>query len=187
MKTFELKGELKSATGKKVAKAIRAEGKVPCVLYGGKENVHFTVENAELKHLIYTDTVYVVDLMVDGKKYQSVLKDIQFHPVSDEILHIDFYEVSNEKPVIVELPVDLEGFAEGVKAGGKLQKDMRYLKVKGNLTELPERLKIDITNLGLGKTVQVGELSFPNIEILNAKNAVVAAVKLTRAARAKAE
>lgn len=111
------------------------------------------------------------------------MKDIQFHPVTDAILHIDFLEVNNTKPIVMEVPVVLDGHAEGVKAGGKLQLQMRKLKVKAIYTEIPERLVINVDHLGLGKTMQVGEIHFDGLEIMNAKNAVVCAVQLTRAAR----
>jgi large subunit ribosomal protein L25 len=186
MKTFELKGTLRADLGKKAANAQRSSDSVPCVLYGGKENVHFTATNSDLRKLIYSPDVFVVALDVDGVKCNAIMKALQFHPVSDKVLHIDFLEVSEAKPVAVELPVKLEGLAEGVKAGGKLSLEMRKLKVKGIYTQIPERIVVDVTSLGLGKTIQVGSVSVPGLEILNAKNAVVAQVKLTRAARGAA-
>lgn len=186
MKTFELKGTVRNELGKKVSKVERQNGNVPCVLYGGKENLHFTATMADLRKLIYSPEVYVVELDIDGKKSKAVLKDLQFHPVSDAVLHIDFLEINDSKPVVVEIPVKLEGLAEGVKAGGKMSLEMRKLKVKGIYTNIPETIVLDVTNLGLGKSIQVGHLNFENIEFLNAKNAVVAQVKLTRAARGAA-
>ena len=186
MKTFELKGTVRNELGKKVSKAERQNGSVPCVLYGGKENLHFTSTVADLRKLIYSPDVYVVELDVDGKKSKAVLKDLQFHPVSDVVLHIDFLEINDLKPVVAEIPVKLEGLAEGVKAGGKLSLEMRKLKVKGIYKNIPESIVLDVTNLGLGKSIQVGHLKAENIEFLNAKNAVVAQVKLTRAARGAA-
>lgn len=186
MKTFELKGTLRTELGKKVAKAERASDVVPCVLYGGESNFHFAVTNSDLRKLVYSPEVFVVDLKIEGKVIKSIIKALQFHPVSDKLLHIDFLEVNDKKPVAVEIPVKLEGLAEGVKAGGKLALEMRKLKVKGIYSDIPENLVVDVTNLGLGKTIQVGTLTVPNIEILNAKNAVVCQVKLTRAARGAA-
>lgn len=186
MKTFELKGTVRNELGKKVSKAERQSGSVPCVLYGGKDNLHFTSTVADLRKLIYSPEVYVVELNIDGKKSKAVLKDLQFHPVSDAVLHIDFLEINETKPVVVEIPVKLEGLAEGVKAGGKMSLEMRKLKVKGIYTNIPESIIVDVTNLGLGKSIQVGHLKVENIEFLNAKNAVVAQVKLTRAARGAA-
>ncbi|MFV0471703.1 MAG: 50S ribosomal protein L25/general stress protein Ctc [Paludibacteraceae bacterium] len=186
MKTFELKGEVRQELGKKATKAARTEGIIPCVLYGGKENIHFTATGGDLRKLIYTPEVFVVNLSVGKSIVKAIVKDIQFHPVSDEVLHIDFLEVSEKKPVAIEIPVKLLGLAEGVKAGGKLSLEMRKLKVKGIYTNIPEIIKIDVTSLGLGKSIQVGKVQVKDIELLNAKNAVVAQVKLTRAARGAA-
>lgn len=186
MKTFELKGTVRTGLGKKATKAERVAENVPCVLYGGKENVHFITTVSELRKLVYTPEVFVVNLDIDGKVTKSIMKALQFHPVTDKVLHIDFLQVTEDKPVIVEIPVKLEGLAEGVKAGGKLALEMRKLKVKGLYTQIPENIVIDVTPLGLGKSVQVAKVSVPNLEILNAKNAVVAQVKLTRAARGAA-
>lgn len=186
MKTFELKGEVRTDLGKKSSKAARVGESVPCVLYGGAENVHFTSTASDLRKLIYSPDVFVVDLEVAGKKCKAVMKALQFHPVTDKVLHIDFLQVAETKPVVVEIPVKLEGLAEGVKAGGKLALEMRKLRVKGLYTNIPERIVIDVTSLGLGKSIQVGSVSVENLEILNAKNAVVAQVKLTRAARGAA-
>lgn len=186
MKTFELKGEVRTDLGKKSSKAARVGESVPCVLYGGAENVHFTSTASDLRKLIYSPDVFVVELEVAGKKCNAVMKALQFHPVTDKVLHIDFLQVTETKPVVVEIPVKLEGLAEGVKAGGKLALEMRKLRVKGLYTSIPERIVIDVTSLGLGKSIQVGSVSVENLEILNAKNAVVAQVKLTRAARGAA-
>ncbi len=186
MKVFELKGTLRTDLGKKATKADRVGDNVPCVLYGGAENVHFNATVSDLRKLIYTPEVFIVDLTVAGKSCKAIMKALQFHPVSDKVLHIDFLEVSENKPVVVEIPVQLNGLAEGVKAGGKLALEMRKLRVKGLFTNFPERINIDVTDLGLGKTIQVGALKLDNLEILNAKNAVVAQVKLTRAARGAA-
>jgi len=186
MKTFELSGELRTELGKKATKAVRAAETVPCVLYGGKENVHFTVTIGNIRKLIYTPEVFVVELNVAGKTTKAIMKELQFHPVSDKVLHIDFIEINEEKPVIVELPVQLKGLAEGVKAGGKLSLEMRKLKVKGIYTKIPEKVEVDVTEIGLGKSIQVGKIQLKDLEILNNKNGVVAQVKLTRAARGAA-
>src|ERR1035437_1050324 len=186
MKTFELKGTVRTDLGKKATKAERVAENVPCVLYGGKENIHFTTTISDIRKLIYTPEVYIVNLDIDGKKTKSIMKALQFHPVSDKVLHIDFLQVTEIRPVTVELPVKLEGLAEGVKAGGKLSLEVRKLKVKGLYTKIPENIVIDVTELALGKSIQVGKVSIANLEILNNKNAVVAQVKLTRAARGAA-
>lgn len=183
MKSFKLEGVSRPDLGKKAAKAIRGTESIPAVLYGGEDVVHFTVSQEAVRNLIYTPEIFVVELSVDGKQVKAVLKDIQFHPVTDAILHLDFLQVTETKPVVVEVPVVLTGHAEGVRAGGKLALEMRKLKVKAVYTEIPEKLTIDVTSLGLGKTIQVGALHFDGLELMNAKNAVVCAVKLTRAAR----
>jgi large subunit ribosomal protein L25 len=136
--------------------------------------------------LIYTPEVLIVNLSVEGKNYVAILKDMQFHPVNDELLHIDFLQVFENKPVVLEIPIVLEGLAQGVRDGGKLSMDMRKLKVKGLYKDFPEKLVINIENLGVGKTIQVGSLKFDNLELLNAKDNVVAGVKATRAAKGAA-
>ena len=182
MKTFQLEGSKREQTGKKAAKAYRHESLVPCVLYGGDEVIHFNVLKEGLRKLIYTPEVHIVDLTIDGQSSKAILKETQFHPVSDELLHVDFLQIVDVKPVVIEIPIVLEGLAEGVKAGGKLSLEMRKLRVKGLYKNLPEKLLINVESLGLGKTIQVGDLHFDNLELLNAKENVVASVKLTRAA-----
>lgn len=187
MQIFELQGELRNDLGKKATIALRNEGKVPCVLYGGEENVHFSVLEKDLQKLLYTPIVYIVKVNVGGKSYEAIMREIQFHPVSDRVLHIDFYQISEDKSVIMEVPVKLQGFAEGVQAGGKLSLVVRKLKVKAIPANLPGELVLDVTNLGLGKSIKVKDLSYDNFEIVNAKEVVVAQIKLTRAARAAAQ
>ena len=143
--------------------------------------------NEGLRNLVYTPHIYVVDLIIDGKKVNAILKDIQFHPVKDNIpFMFDFYQIDEAKPIVMEVPVQLEGLAEGVKAGGKLALQMRKIKVKALYNVIPEKLTVNVSHLGLGKTVKVGELSFEGLELISAKEAVVCAVKLTRAARGAA-
>lgn len=187
MKTLELNAVPRNDFGKKAAKDIRNTGFIPCVLYGGEETHHFQIKEEELRALLYTPEVFMAKLNLEGKSYNAVLKEAQFHPVKDTVLHLDFLQVFEDKPVMVELPVKLHGLAAGVRAGGKLSLDMRKLKVKGIYTNIPECLDIDVTNIELGKTIQVGSLNFEGLEMMNAKNAVVCAVKLTRAARGAAE
>ncbi len=188
MKTFELKGEIRNDFGKKAAKTYRSQGLIPCVVYGGHngENVNFLVKNGDVRNLIYTPEVQLVNLDLGTKKIRAILKEVQFHPVKEEILHIDFLHIFDDIPVVMEIPVQLEGLAEGVRAGGKLSLDMRKLKVKALADKLPEKLTINVEKLELGKSIQVGELQFEGLEILNAKNAVVCRVQLTRAARGAA-
>ena len=188
MKTFALKGEIRDDFGKKAARAYRSESLIPCVVYGGhnEENLNFVVKNGDVRNLIYTPEVFLVDLDLGKKKLQAVVKEVQFHPVKDTILHIDFLHVFEKVPVVIEIPVRLEGLAAGVRAGGKLSLDIRKLKVKALPAKLPEELVVNVENLELGKSIQVGQLSFEGLEILNAKNAVVCRVQLTRAARGAA-
>ncbi|MCF2602783.1 50S ribosomal protein L25/general stress protein Ctc [Parabacteroides distasonis] len=188
MKTFKLEGKsreiiARSADQKRALKAMRKNDEIPAVLYGGEKVVHFAVTNDAVRKLVYTPEIFVVELTIDGETTMAIMKEIQFHPVSDKILHMDFLAVSKEKPVEMEVPVALEGHAEGVKAGGKLTLQMRKLRVKAIYDQIPEKLVINVDNLGLGKTMQVGALHFEGLEVMNAKNAVVCAVQLTRAAR----
>ncbi|KAA6321073.1 50S ribosomal protein L25 [termite gut metagenome] len=188
MKSIEINGTVRpiaerSSEKSRALKEIRKNKGVPCVIYGGKGNIHFTVEDVVLRNLIYTPDIYIVNLVIDGQKMTAILKEIQFHPVSDKILHIDFLEISASKPIVIEVPVLLEGLPEGVKAGGKLALQMRKLKVKALYKNIPEKLVIDVNDLNLGKTIKVGDLSFDDLELLNAKDNVVCAVKLTRVAR----
>lgn len=191
MRSIDVKGTartiaVRSSEQAKALKAIRKNNGVPCVLYGGGENVHFTVPAEGLRNLVYTPHIYTVNLSIDGKEVKAIMKDIQFHPVKDTILHVDFFQINEEKPIVIEVPVQLEGLAEGVKAGGKLALQMRKLKVKALYTSIPEKLIINVSHLALGKTIKVGELNYEGLELLNAKEAVVCAVKLTRAARGAA-
>jgi large subunit ribosomal protein L25 len=188
MKTFELKGEIRDGFGKKAAKSYRSEGLIPCVVYGGhgNENLNFVIKQGAVRNLIYTPEVFLVNLDLGEKKMQAILKEVQFHPVKEQILHIDFLHVFEDKPVVIELPVRLKGLAAGVKAGGKLSLDLRKLRVRALAANLPEELVINVEKLALGKSIQLGYLSFVGLELLNAKNAVVCRVQLTRAARGDA-
>jgi len=211
MKTFQLEGTPRETVGKKATKALRKESLIPAVLYGqspvelpfkgtlnkGEKLVEigdnkgiivtdFVVSVDGVRKLVYTPEIYLVELTLNGKITKVILKDLQFHPVSEDILHIDFLEVFDEKPIVMEVPVVLEGYAEGVKSGGKLNLEMRRLRVRALYNKIPEKLTVNVDHLGLGKTIQVAELSFENLELINAKNAVVCAVKLTRAARGAA-
>jgi large subunit ribosomal protein L25 len=182
MKTIELKGSARNEKGKTNAAKLRAAGKVPCVIYGNGDNQPFEVDEVDLRPIIYTPNAYLVDINLDGAKQTGVMRELQLHPVTDKILHVDFYRVDPAKPITIDIPVALKGSPEGVKLGGKLQQVTRKLKVSALVTNLPDALDMDISNLQLGKSVFVSELSFPNITILTPKNVVVCAVKMTRAA-----
>lgn len=188
MKTFQLEGQVRevaatSADQKRALKALRKNNTIPAVLYGGEKVTHFSVTYDNVRGLIYTPEIFVVELTINGTKTMAILKDLQFQPVTDAILHIDFMEVSLDKPVVMEVPVVLEGHAEGVKSGGKLTLQMRKLKVKALYNSIPEKLSINVDSLGLGKTMQVGAIHFEGLDIINSKESVVCAVQLTRAAR----
>ena len=208
MKNFNLSAQPRTCIGKKASKELRNAGLIPVVMNGGeivelpyngslKEGqslieiannkavivTNLTVKAEDVRKLIYTPDIYAINLDINGEKKVAVLKDIQFHPVKEEILHIDLLEVNDKKPVGIEVPVKLEGHAEGVKAGGKLSLSMKKIKVKAIYSAIPERVVINVDNLGLGKTMQIGDLHFEGLELMNAKNAVVCAVQLTRAAR----
>jgi len=186
MKIFELKGELRAATGKVNTKQLRREDKVPCVLYGGAENIHFSVELKPVKKLVYSHNVFLVDLDIDGKIYKAIIKDLQFHAVTDVLAHIDFLQIFEDKAIEMNIPVELQGLSSGVKAGGKLLTINRKIKTRALPKHMPDTLVVDVTNLGLGKTIKVGDVAYENIQLLNVKNTVIAAVKLTRAAKGAA-
>lgn len=211
MKTYKLSAEPRTNLGKKAAKTLRSENLIPVVLNGGEIvslpyttalkpgeklieigngkgliTTDLVVKNDDVRKLLYTPDVFAIELDVNGEKRNAVLREVQFHPVKDTVLHIDLLEVNDKKPVVIEVPVKLEGHAEGVKAGGKLTLSMKKIKVKAVYTNIPERVVINIDHLGLGKTLQIGELHFDGLELMNAKNAVVCAVQLTRAARGAA-
>ncbi|MFO8001553.1 MAG: 50S ribosomal protein L25/general stress protein Ctc [Marinilabilia sp.] len=184
MQTIELKANKRDNLGKSATKQVRREGKVPCVIYGGEETLHVSALLKEFNKLVYTPNVHLVKLDVDGTVYDAIIQDIQYHPVSEDALHVDFLQIFEDKPITVEVPVKLKGLAPGVKAGGKLNLEKRKLKVKALAKDIPNFLEVDISKLGLGKGIQVGHLNFENLELLNNKNQVVVSVKLTRAARA---
>jgi large subunit ribosomal protein L25 len=182
MQSIELQGQLRTAIGKSESKLNRVSGSIPCVLYGGKENIHFTVDEIAFSKVYITPIVYVVNLSIDGKSYKAIIKNIQFHPVTDKVLHVDFYEILDNKPFSIKLPVNIVGVSEGVKQGGKLQVKMRKIKVKGLLKDLPDVLEIDITKLGIGQSIKMESLQFTNLVIEEPKSAVVCSVNLTRSA-----
>ncbi|MCK5821676.1 MAG: 50S ribosomal protein L25/general stress protein Ctc [Bacteroidales bacterium] len=186
MKTFELKGSIREDLGKKATKKVRNQGMIPCVIYGGEKPVHFTAPINDFRNLIYTPYVYIVNLELDGTVYMALLKDLQFHPTSDAILHIDFLQIFKDKPATVAVPVITTGFSEGVKAGGKLKIEMRRLKVKALPKDLPDELTIDVTDISLGQSLKTRELKYDNLELLDPAGAVVVSVKLTRVAKGMA-
>lgn len=183
MKHLSLGGVVRNIGNKQSLKQIRRAGLVPCVIYGNNvENVNFALDSKELKKITHTPNSYILDIEVEGKSYQCVFHAIQYHPVTDEALHADFLAINPEKPVIIDVPVVISGNSEGVKQGGKLMVSSRKLKVSAPLDKLPDTLEVDITNLGLGKTIVAGDLSYEGINIVSPKATIICAVKMTRAA-----
>ena len=193
MKEFSVSGQKRATTGKKAAKELRKEGLVPCNLYGEKkgenglpEALAFAIPAAQLRKVVYTPHVYVVNLTIDGEAHKAVMKELQFHPTTDALLHIDFFEVNETKPITIGIPVKLTGHAQGVRDGGRLSQAVRQLNVTAPYKQIPETLEIDVTNLKLGKVIKVAELSFDGLEIATPAQVVVCSVKATRASRAAA-
>ena len=189
MKSISISGTKRADLGKKATKEVRKQGLVPCVIYGEKkdangapEAVHFVVDEKQINKLVYTPDIYAVNLQVDGEEHLAILKEIQFHPVKDNVLHVDFYEVTPTKPIVMAVPIAPVGLAEGVRAGGKLVTMVRRLKVRATVDAIPEKLTIDVAHLGLGKSIKCGELSFEGLELVTPKEVVVVTVKMTRAA-----
>ncbi|MEW5845779.1 MAG: 50S ribosomal protein L25/general stress protein Ctc [Bacteroidota bacterium] len=183
MKTIELSAAPRTETGKKAAKQSRKSEFVPAVIYGAGENIMIALNEKELRKVIYTPIVYLVKLNVDGKVHDAIIKEVQYHPVTDKILHVDFLKVSENKPINIALPINLVGQAEGVKAGGKLLQVVRKIRVKGLAKDLPDAIEIDVTHLGIGKSIMVAELSFDRFTVVEPKSMVIATIKSTRAAR----
>ena len=180
MKTIEIKGSFRTELGKKSSKQLRKIGNVPCVIYGKEKNIHFHAHELAFKNLIYTPEAHLVDLNIENQVHKAVLKDVQYHPVSDKILHADFIEVFENKPVTISIPIKVSGDSVGVIAGGKLTIKKRSLKVKGLPTDLPEFLPIDITNLKIHESVKVGDISFDKIELLDQKKLMVLTIATSR-------
>lgn len=192
MKSIDVKGTARTETGKRASRNIRKTGAVPCNLYGQAKQdgkpvaLSFTATQEELRKLVYSPDIYSVNLNIDGKECKAIMKELQFHPVTDKLLHVDFYEITETKPIVMEVPIKLNGLAEGVRAGGKLSANVRKLKVRAPYTAIPERLDIDVSGLGLGKTIKVAELSFDGLELMTSPSVVVCQVKMTRSAMSAA-
>ena len=192
MKEISLTGKKRAELGKKSSKALRKEGFIPCNLYGkAKEDgkpvaLAFASSFSELRKLIYTPHIYVVNLTIDGVAHKAVMKEIQFHPTTDAPLHVDFYEINEEKAITIGIPVNLVGLAQGVRDGGRMNLSIRKINVLAPYQQIPEHLDIDVTKLGLGKSIKVGELSFEGLELVTPKEVVVCSVKATRNAAAAA-
>ncbi|MGB0882668.1 MAG: 50S ribosomal protein L25/general stress protein Ctc [Vicingaceae bacterium] len=182
MKSVALSGNKRAERGTSKANNLRKEEKLPAVIYGGKENVHFTVNEVKFNKIINTPEVYFIDLDIDGTKFKAIIKDVQFHPVTDRVLHIDFLEVSEDKALTIKIPVKLTGRSKGVANGGTLKTPKTSLEINGLPNAIPENIEIDITDLKIGDSIKVGDLDFPGLTFLGADNAVVVGVKMSRAA-----
>jgi large subunit ribosomal protein L25 len=193
MKEISVSGQKRATTGKKATKELRKEGLVPCNLYGEKkgekglpEALSFAIPAAQLRKVVYTPHVYVVNLTIDGEAHKAVIKELQFHPTTDALLHVDFFEVNETKPITIGIPVKLSGHAQGVRDGGRLSQAVRQLNVTAPYKQIPEILDIDVTELKLGKAIKVAELNFEGLEIATPAQVVVCSVKATRASRSAA-
>jgi large subunit ribosomal protein L25 len=183
MKTIEIKGSFRTELGKKSSKQLRKTGHVPCVIYGKEKNIHFHAHENSFKNLVYTPEAHLVKLSIDDKEYKAVLKDMQFHPVNDKILHADFIEIFDNKSVVINIPVKVTGDSVGVIAGGKLSIKRRTLKVKGLASNLPEFLPVDITELKIHEGLKVSDLSYDKIELLDPKKSMVLSIATSRVAQ----
>ena len=193
MKEINVSGKKRAEVGKKATKELRKEGMVPCNLYGEEKGqdgkpvaLAFTASAAELRKAVYTPHVYVVNLDIEGKTHKAIIKELQFHPTTDALLHADFYEINETKPITVGIPVNITGHAQGVRDGGRLNLSIRKIDVTAPYKQIPEKLDIDVTELQLGKAIKVGSLSFEGLEIATPKEVIVCSVKATRASRAAA-
>ena len=189
MKQITIEGTSRADLGKKATKAVRANGNVPCVLYGEKKDengkpvaIHFEVSEKQINKLVFTPHIYLVDIKIDGEDHKGIMKEIQFHPVKDNVLHVDFFEVHAEKPIVMGVPIAAKGLADGVRAGGRLMMMIRKLQVRALYENIPEKLDVDVTKLQLGKSINAGLLSYDNLEIITPKEVIVCTVKMTRAA-----
>ena len=188
MKEISISGQKRTDLGKKASKSLRKEGMIPCNIYGEAKGENgapvamaFAASFSELRKLIYTPNIYVVNLNIDGENKKAVLREIQFHPTTDAPLHVDFLEVNEQKPIVMGVPVKLVGLAQGVRDGGRMNLSIRKINVIAPYTQIPEQLEIDVTELKLGKAIKVGDLNFEGLEMATRKEVVVCSIKATRA------
>ncbi|HEY9000279.1 MAG TPA: 50S ribosomal protein L25/general stress protein Ctc [Mucilaginibacter sp.] len=183
MKSFAISGSPRENVGKRDAKELRYQGLVPAVLYGGKTQIHFAVSVAELKPVIYTPVVHFIDITVGNVKSTAIIQDIQFHPLTEQILHVDFLELDEKKPIAIEIPIKLTGTSPGVKMGGKLVQKLRKLRIKALPKDHLDTIDVSIEGLDVGKSVRVGDLKFDKLTITNAKEDTIVSVTTSRALR----
>lgn len=194
MKEISVKGQKRTDIGKKATKDLRKQGLVPCNIYGEEKDENglpkamaFAIPAADLRKVIYTPHVYVVNIDIEGENHVAVIKELQFHPVKDTLLHVDFYEVNEKKPITIGIPVKLNGLAQGVRDGGRMNLTVRKINVTAPYKQIPEVLDIDVTNLTIGKSIKVGELKFEGLEMATSKEVVVCSIKATRKSNAAAQ
>lgn len=180
MKSFQLTGTKRENLSKQGTKQLRDAGMVPCVIYGGSENVHFSAPILDFRHLVYSPDAHTVQITVDGSQHNAIVQEVQFHPVSDKLLHIDFLAIHDDKNVVMDIPVKISGTAEGQKQGGKLLTKVRKLKIKSFPADLPDAIEIDVTPLGIGQSVRVGDLKMKGVEFLDSANNIIVGIRTTR-------
>ncbi len=180
MKSIEINAQLREKVGKKASNALRKSELIPCELYGSEKNIHFSAPESQFRKLVYTPDVYYVKLNIDGTEHKAILKDIQFHPVSDKILHIDFFNISDDKPITLSVPVRTKGFAKGVQDGGRLAQDLHRIKLKGLLKDFVEEIEVDVTELTIGKSIKVSDLKLTDLVAVEEANKTIASVRITR-------
>ena len=180
MKSVSMSGSLRENVGKKDAKAQRSQGLIPCVMYGGAEQFTFVVDEKQFKDIIFTPEVKYAELNIEGKTYNALIQDTQWHPITDALLHVDFLEVVPGKNVVIGIPVNIVGTSPGVLRGGKLIKKVRKLKVKGQLQDIPEKIEVDITPLDINDIIKVGDIKLNNLTVIDNKAQIVVSVASTR-------
>lgn len=191
MKEIEVTGKKRSTIGKKSSNNLRKEGFIPCNLYGEAKDENgapkalaFTCPMNELRKIVYTPHIYVINLIIDGESHTAILKELQFHPVTDALLHVDFYEVNDQKPITIGIPIKLTGLAQGIRDGGRMNLSIRKINVTAKYQDIPEHLDIDVTDLKIGKSIKVGDLHFEGLEMATSKEVVVCSIKATRKSNA---
>jgi len=193
MKEINVSGQKREDLGKKASKHLRKEGLVPCNLYGEQKEdgkpvaLAFAAPMSELRKIVYTPHIYVINLNIDGEHHTAILKELQFHPVTDALLHVDFYAVNDQKPITIGIPVKLVGLAQGVRDGGRMNLSVRKISVTAPYQQIPEHLDIDVTKLRIGKSIKVGQLSFDGLTMATSKDVVVCSIKMTRSATASSD
>lgn len=193
MKEINVSGQKREDLGKKASKHLRKEGLVPCNLYGEQKEdgkpvaLAFAAPMSELRKIVYTPHIYVINLNIDGEHHTAILKELQFHPVTDALLHVDFYAVNDQKPITIGIPVKLVGLAQGVRDGGRMNLSVRKINVTAPYQQIPEHLDIDVTKLRIGKSIKVGQLSFDGLTMATSKDVVVCSIKMTRSATASSD